>query len=246
MPPAPPPNRATTAPAPARAGGGPRLLCAVAAAVLLIAAPAAAGTPRVVLGPVLALDGLAIRPPAGFWPLEVVGEETAALAPGWPGARRRLLLALVRDRELLFAVSRIEAPFDPAGARDRIARAALDEVREALDVDVGLLWAERLPEGGVELAARYELAGKDRILRLAWLPLGAETVAVALAGPAPAVEASEAILHAALATIEPLERPSPRRGLGDRWLLAAASLLGGGALAALARRNAPPPTKRRG
>jgi len=221
-------------------------LRSLVAALLLAAAPAgsAAALERAaLLGPRLELEGLAIRPPAGFAPLEVVGEETGALAPGAPGAGRKLLLSLLREPDAIFTVSRIEAPIDAAsGARDRLARAALDHAREALGVDVRLLWAE-YAHGGVQLGGRYDLAGRERGLLLAFLPLGHATGVVALAAPAEAIASLEPAFARVMESIEPLgQEPEAQEGIA---FLAAASLLGGAALASFLRDRAAPPSKRR-
>ncbi|WP_373045121.1 hypothetical protein [Vulgatibacter sp.] len=221
-------------------------------ALLLAAAlPAAAGADvlrpalgeAALLGPRLELPGLAVRPPAGFAPLDLVGEETGALAPGVPGAPRTLLLSLLREPDATFTLSRIAAPFDDrAGSRDRLARAALDHASQALGVDLRLLWAEAAG-GGVELAARYKLAGQERGLLLAFLPLHGETLVVALSAPTEGLGALEPAFAAVVRSVEsigpPLEPPGP-----ELWLLAAASLVGGAAAAHVARRNAAPRSKR--
>ena len=215
-------------------------------ALLLAAAPAgSAGALEraALLGPRLELEGLAIRPPAGFSPLEVVGEETGALAPGAPGAPRTLLLSLLREPDATFTVSRIAAPIDTAaGAKDSIARAALDHAREALGVEVRLLWAE-WAHGGVQLACRYELAGRERGILIAFLPVGEATGVVTVAAPAETITELEPAFARVLASLEPLgggeERP---RGL---WILGVASLLGGAGIASLLRDRAAPPSKRR-
>ncbi len=225
--------------------GAMRLVPALVALALAAAAaaPARADT-AIALGPRLELPGLAIRAPGGFSPLDVVGAETGALAPGAPGAPRALLLSLLREPDALFAVSLIEAPLDRGpGARDRLARAALDHATHALGLDLRLLWSDDR-DGGIQLASRYRFAGSERGLLLGFLPLYEKTVVVSLAAPADAVPELEPVFAAVLASIEPIDPQAPPdlRGLS---VVALASLVGGAGLAAAVRGRTLPPSKRR-
>lgn len=223
--------------------GEMRLRSFVLAAVLAACVPAGARADGG-LGPRVELQGLSLRPPAGFQPIDVVGTETGALAPGAPGAPRTLLLSLLREPDALFAVSLVEAPLDQGpGFRDRLARAALDHASQALGVDMRLLWSEAL-DSGVELATRYRIAGSERGMLLAFLPLEERTVVVALAAPAETVAALEPAFAEVLASVERLGTDAPPDGRAS-GLVALLSLAGGAALAAASRGRTLPPSKRR-
>lgn len=220
----------------------PRIVPVLLALCLLVAASPASG--GVVLGPEVEVDRMAVRPPAGFWPLQVVGDDTGALAPGWPGAGRRLLLAMIRDPDVVFAVSRIDARFEEgAMARDRLVRHVLDQQRDTLDLDAGLLWAERGHAGGLRLALRFTLAGEKREMLLGFVPLGERTVAVALAGPAEAMQGLEPTFDGVLRSVEARESPAEQRRRASHGVAAALALIAGGGLAALQQRRATPPSK---
>lgn len=223
------------------------LVCAPPAGAAA-AAPAAAPQreePASLLGPKLELGTWAFSPPAGFQPLDLAAGETGALAPAPDRSAGRLVLTLVREPDTLFAVSRIDRPWDrEPGMRDRLARAALDQLREAVGVELRLLSVEPL-EAGVRLTGRYRLGGREREILLAWRPAGEATAVFALAAPREAIGGLAAAFDASVASF--VLREASREEAGpDLGLVAFASLLLGAGAGAIAQRRLPPPTKRRG
>ena len=106
-----------------------------------------------------------------------------------------------------------------------------------------LLWSET-GRGGVELAGRYRIAGAERGMLLAFLPLDRRTAVISLAASAESIAALEPAFAAVIDSVEPLgsDAPPDRRVMA---LAAALSLAGGAGLAAATRGRALPPSKRR-
>jgi hypothetical protein len=229
--------------APVRACLLPLLLVLVPPAGLLLPAGARAD-PEVLADPVAAGE-LELRPPRGFWPLELDVQGSAALAPGGPEVAR-LVLALAERRvdAASFTVSIADEPM-PAGpdARDRVARQVLDHFG-SMGVELRLRWTTPLqrPRGAVEVVGRMSVQGEDRVLVVAAGPLGPHQWMATLSAPPQRLEELLGPFEASVASLrgDPFAEPPglPSDGLILVGCAALGALVAAGSRIARRRRAA--------
>lgn len=180
---------------------------------------------------------LVLRPPRGFWPLEIDVEGSAALAPGGPGVSR-VLLALAERRVdgASLVVSQVDAPMpDGPDARDRVARSLVEHfARMGLPLRLGWTTPLPRPQGAVEIVGRLSIGAEERALAVAAGPDGDRHWMVTLSAPPQRLEELLGPFEATVASLR-ADPFSAREALPADWMILAVFAAAGLVVAAASR-----------